>query len=89
MVQLFVQLIRFFRRPAPRIAGVGVETKRPVEWVTMSDEQDWLLRPVLEGMCSYESLINGSIDLVDVDIMNEAIDVHIENKRRMHRANED
>jgi len=48
----------------------------------MSDETDWLMRPVLAGMCLYESLIDGKIDLVDIARMNEALNVREENQRR-------
>lgn len=48
--------------------------------------EDWLMRPVLRGMCQYESLINGKVDLFDVARMNDAIDVQDENERRMHVA---
>lgn len=44
------------------------------------------MRPVLEGMCNYESLINGAIDLVDLARMNEAIDVRNENRTRAEEA---
>ncbi len=49
----------------------------------MCDDEDWLMRPVLEGLCSYESLVNGAIDLDDLSRMNEALDVREENGRRM------
>lgn len=52
----------------------------------MGSGEDWLMRPVLEGMCSYESLMNGTLGLVDVARMNDAIDVRNENERRMHVA---
>jgi hypothetical protein len=55
----------------------------------MADEDDWLLRPVLEGMCRYESLKDGTLDLEDISKMNEALDVRIENENRYRRANED
>lgn len=44
------------------------------------------MRPVLRGMCSYESLTNGALDLYDVAIMNDAIDVQDENERRLAEA---
>ena len=34
-------------------------------------------------MCKYESLIDGSLGLVDVAIMNEALDCEAENKYRV------
>ena len=52
----------------------------------MASGEDWLMRPVLEGLCSYESLINGTLDLFDVARMNEALDVRFENERRMNVA---
>lgn len=39
------------------------------------------MRPVLNHMCQYESLKNGTIDLADIDRMNEALDVKEANRR--------
>jgi len=52
----------------------------------MVDETDWLLRPVLEHMCHYESLINGTLDLCDIALMNEALDVRAENEARIQES---
>lgn len=52
----------------------------------MTDNEYWLMRPVLEGMCLYESLVNGALDLADVSRMNEAIDVRNENQARAQDA---
>ena len=52
----------------------------------MADGEDWLLRPVLRGMCLYESIKDGSLDLLDFATMNEAIDVELENQARLDRA---
>jgi hypothetical protein len=52
----------------------------------MGEGDDWLMRPVLAGMCHYESLINGAIDLLDIARMNDALDVQSENERRIHEA---
>lgn len=52
----------------------------------MGSGEDWLLRPVLDGMCRYESLKDGSLDLEDVARMNDALDVRCENERRLHEA---
>jgi hypothetical protein len=41
------------------------------------------MRPVLRGLCSYESLKDCTVDLCDMMRMNEAIDVEDENKRRI------
>ncbi len=45
--------------------------------------EDWIFRPVMRGMCRYESLKNGDLDLFDVAQMNEAIDVEEENRMRI------
>lgn len=42
-----------------------------------------MLRPVMSGMCRYESLKNGEIDLHDIARMNEALDVDDENRARI------
>lgn len=52
----------------------------------MPDGEDWLLRPVVEGMCLYPSLIDGTLSLCDVARMNDAISVRNENQRRMEEA---
>jgi hypothetical protein len=52
----------------------------------MNDEEYWIMRPVLEGLCNYESLVNGVLDLADVARMNEAIDVRSENRSRAQDA---
>jgi len=44
------------------------------------------MRPVLRGLCRYESLLNGTLDLYDIARMNEALDVQDENERRMTLA---
>lgn len=48
----------------------------------MVEQQDWILRPVLHGLCKYESLIDGTLTLADVDLLNEALDVDAENRYR-------
>lgn len=48
----------------------------------MDGGEDWLLRPVSEGLCRYESLRNCELDLADVDLLNEMIDVRNENRYR-------
>lgn len=54
----------------------------------MPDGEDWLLRPVVEGMCRYESLKDGTIDLEDIAKMNDILDVKQENESRYIEANE-
>jgi hypothetical protein len=52
----------------------------------MQNGEDWLLRPVLEGLCSYESLNDGSLSLADVAVMNDALDVKYENEARIMKS---
>lgn len=54
-------------------------TGRAVEFSSMASEEDFLLRPVLNSLCLYESLKNGMLDLLDVTKMNEALDVRDNN----------
>lgn len=54
----------------------------------MSDESDWLMRPVIEGLCKYESLIDGTLELTDIARMNEAIAVKYENMERRREMDE-
>jgi hypothetical protein len=42
----------------------------------------------MAGLCRYESLIDGSIDLADIAIMNDSLDVRDENQRRWNKAME-
>jgi hypothetical protein len=52
----------------------------------MGEGDDWLMRPVLEGMCRYESLKDGTLDLGDIARMNDALDCRYENERRINLA---
>ena len=54
----------------------------------MTDGEDWVVRPAAEGMCLYESLKNGALDLEDIARMNAALDVKAENERRYRKAQE-
>ena len=55
----------------------------------MAGSEDWLMRPVLRGLCKYESLRDGTLGLEDVAIMNEALDVEEENTHRARLAREE
>lgn len=57
-----------------------------MKWATLSGGEDWVLRPVGRGWCKYESLKDGTLDLVDVALMNEALDVQDENERLLRDA---
>jgi hypothetical protein len=49
----------------------------------MPDDENWLWRPVLEGIVRYESMISTELDLNDWANMNDALDVRDENRRRL------
>ena len=55
----------------------------------MADGEDWIMRPVIEQCCKYESLKDCTLDLEDIARMNAAIDVKYENMDRYCRANEE
>jgi hypothetical protein len=42
-----------------------------------------LLLPVMEGLLKYESLIDGTVDLCDVALLNDALSVKRENEARV------
>jgi len=44
------------------------------------------MRPVVEGLCKYESVKDGTLDLIDISIMNEALDAKAENEWRANEA---
>lgn len=52
----------------------------------MIGEEDWLMRPVLRQLIRAESLLDGSVDLEYIALLNEAIDVEDENRRRFEKA---
>lgn len=51
-----------------------------MRWASLPDGEDWLLRPVVRQLCRYESLKDGTLDLADIALMNEALDVIEENR---------
>lgn len=53
------------------------------------DGEELLMRPVLAGLCKYESLTNGTMDLDDFDRLNHALDVQAANTRIMERVAQD
>ncbi len=55
----------------------------------MADDEYYFMRPVVEGMITYESLLNGSIGLEDIRRMNAALDVKYSNENKYREANSD
>ncbi|MEG2263596.1 MAG: hypothetical protein RSC68_04410 [Acinetobacter sp.] len=54
----------------------------------MPNKEDWLLRPVIKGMCKYESIKDGTLDLADIALMNDALDVVADNEYLIEEARE-
>lgn len=54
--------------------------------MSLPDAKDYVFRPVLRGLCRYESLIDGTLSLYDIAEMNDAIDVLDENTWRASEA---
>lgn len=46
------------------------------------------MRPVIKGMCKYESLKDGTLDLADIALMNDALDVVADNEYLVDEARE-
>lgn len=52
----------------------------------MGDGLDWFLRPAVRGMCSYENLHNGVLDLNAVAEMNECLSIQDANAALVQEA---
>jgi hypothetical protein len=50
----------------------------------LPDGEDWMLAPVMAGMCRYESLLDGTLDLADIALMNDALAVRSDNQELIH-----
>ncbi|ALK30460.1 DUF6889 family protein [Burkholderia plantarii] len=50
--------------------------------------EDWLLEPVRQGWCRYESLLDGTLGLADIALMNDAIAVRADNEAAASRRQE-
>jgi hypothetical protein len=48
----------------------------------MAEGYDWAMRPWSRGLLPYRELLDGSVSLVDIARMNEALDVQQENEHR-------
>jgi hypothetical protein len=57
-----------------------------VTLLQLASHEDWLLRPVAAQLCRYESLLDCTLDLADLAILNELIDVRVENEARLDDA---
>lgn len=45
------------------------------------------MRPILRGMCKMESARDGTLDLADFALMNDALLIEVENQYRASEAN--
>ncbi|MBN9359831.1 MAG: hypothetical protein J0I15_25565 [Herbaspirillum huttiense] len=59
--------------------------------MSLPDGEDWLLAPALAGICRYESIIDGTLGLHDIALMNDAMAVKADNEAEARRRarNED
>lgn len=55
-------------------------------WRSLPGGEDFLLAPVLAGMCRYESLKDGTLDLADVALMVDALRVKALNEQLAYEA---
>ncbi len=46
----------------------------------MATGEDFLMRPCAAGMCKFESMLDGTLDLADVAAMNEYLDIKAANE---------
>ncbi|MBK3400048.1 DUF6889 family protein [Methylobacterium ajmalii] len=78
----------FFSRKALEFEPRG---KRPPSFdaVALPDGLSWLLTPVRRGMCRYESLLDGTLSLADIALMNDLIQAEGENESRAYKAAEE
>ena len=53
-----------------------------VSYISLGDEIDFIMKPVLRGLCKYESMIDGTLSIYDVSLLNATIDVYDENQLR-------
>lgn len=54
--------------------------------MSLPDGMDWIMRPPLRGLCQLYQLQDGTYDLADVALMNDALDVLDENSARSQQA---
>lgn len=54
--------------------------------VRLPGGEDWLLAPVVAGMVKYESLLDGTVGLIDIARCNDALAARSENEARAIEA---
>lgn len=66
--------------------GSGTNAQGP-ELLELPDGMMYLMRPVLSGALKYTDLLDGSVDLGDVALINAALYIDNENQRRLIEHN--
>jgi hypothetical protein len=56
--------------------------------LSLPDGEDWLIRPVMEGLCKYESLVDGTLALEDVAFLNDALEIRSANEEILRQQAE-
>lgn len=74
-----------FAMERPKFTPVAIDTVTYTP-VALPGGEDWLLRPVLRGMCKLESLYDGTLRIEQVAKANDALDVEGENQARARAA---
>jgi hypothetical protein len=59
-----------------------------VKWYGLPGGEEWLLSPVKAGMCRYESLKDGTLDMADIALMNDMLALAIDNEVLARKAAE-
>lgn len=76
---------QFFQYCPVAFTPTGRGKAKNITLVEMDDGLDFIMRPVREGMCLYESLLNGTIGMEDLARMNDTLDVYAENEARLNQ----
>jgi hypothetical protein len=51
--------------------------------------EDYILRPARAGLCKYEALKDGRIDLYDIALMNDYLDMEADNEAKIAKWRQD
>jgi hypothetical protein len=65
------------------------EAKLAKEWARLEGGEDYLLAPVAAGYCRYESLKDGTLDLADIELMNQYLDCQARNRALVTRMEQE
>ena len=54
--------------------------------MSLPNGEDWVLRPVINGLIKYESLLDGTLSIDDIALLNDVLDVKIQNEELYNEA---